>query len=740
MSDYIDIEGLTLTGNGEDYATALGLHGERFTRQDFISLLSSKALTDIGLHNIFTGPLGRHFFSIFPPTYIVHVVPDGYDYKYRTTDQVEWSYYAAGCTERECRELLARDTAPTPNHRLYKKVLAAQICLSQLQSVQSTILVTPSQSRAPKHGTYTVITEQQEQLAYLAGINEDIVIDLEWTIEERELISIQITPLTEGGKSQFRQAYLSTFNYTAGRGHTANAVYGKALTNLFHRYNSDERTIVLHNAKADINQFYGGDPLDLFGLNIHDTILMAYVAGEHELGLKELTKNLLHKPVMTLPKDLHLQPLDVQVQYGMADVENTRDLYWILKKKLEDTNQWHVYNDIERPLVPMIASMEKFGSPLDKEQIAKLHDEFSLVEQALRSHVWALDRLDIQDDKQQRVYITNHLGYDIGTLDKRVLSTIAGDWMDTLLGYRSIRTLRRNFLGAHQNNSALTEGDYYAYPTFNQAGRDTESGSWRNAPATGRLSSANPNFQNQPRELRDCFVAPLGYRLVSLDYSALELRVAASVSQDPVMLSVLNSGGDIHQFMADAITKATGVLTHRRVGKNSNFNLRYGGGGDMLVTISAKERSVLPYELAEKIVEVDHSTYTGYWDWYERTVDSARRLGYSETIEGRRRYNADLNSRDNTRRAHAERAAANMVVQGTAADVIKIAMGRLVPVLRFYSAHLAIQAHDELVFWVPDGNADRFLIAAKGVMESVEISGIRLKVEGNVGNNWATAK
>lgn len=734
--EYIDIEGLTLTGDGEKYATALALRGQYITRDEALRTLyitQGIVAKTSGYDEVFTSPTGRHFFSIFPPTLLVHVVPDGYDYKYRTDNIDEWSYYAAGCTERECRELLARDTAPTPAHRLYGKFLQAKVWQKNLRSVRSTVLDSPLR----QHSDITVITELENQLKYLTSIDYDVVIDLEWTIDKRELISIQCTALD--ALSTIRATYLATYAHTRGRPN-ANDNWNRGLTHLLKRLNSLGKKVVLHNAKADINQFYEGDPLDLFSLNIHDTILMAYVAGEQELGLKELTKNVLKRPVMALPKDLHLQPLDVQVKYGIADVENTRDLYWVLKRKLEETNQWDVYDNIERPLVPIIASMEKFGSLLDVKQLKHLHEQFSYVEEALRSHVWAKTRLDISDDKQQRAYIQKNLGYDIGSLDKRVLSSISGDWMDTLLGYRNMRTLRRNFLGKHIAQAHSSLGEYYAYPTFNQAGRDTETGSWRNAPATGRFSSANPNFQNQPRELRDCFVPPSGHELVSLDYSALELRVAAAVSQDPVMLAILNAGDDIHAFMQSRILEETGIKVTRTGAKNANFNLRYGGSGDMLVTIAAKERAFLPYEVAEKIVEVDRNTYQGYWKWYEGVVDSARKNGYSESLWGRRRYNADLNSRDNTRRAHAERAAANMVVQGTAADIIKIAMRRLVPVIQTYAAHLAIQVHDELVFWVPDANVSKFLQAAKAIMESVELPGIKLKVEGNAGRNWAEAK
>ena len=740
--EYVDIEGLTLTGDGEKYATALALRGSRINRDEILrTLTTTPRLNDntIGYKEIFTGPAGKHFFSIFPPTVLVHVVPDGYDYKYRTDNVDEWSYYAAGCNEREVKELLARDGPPSKTHRLRGRYDDSLRWRERLLAVRSSGVV--SDRPTTVNSSFHIITERQEQLEYLNNINEDIVLDLEWTIDKRELISIQITELAHLSDTRSCGAYLPTFAYTRVGSdlYTYNSKsYGLALSSVFKRSTRDGYKIVLHNAKADINQFYEGDPLDLFGLNIHDTILMAYVAGEHELGLKELTKNLLKRPVMSLPNKLENQPIEVAAHYGMADVENTRDLYWLLKNKLEDTGQWDVYDKIERPLVPMIASMEKYGSPLDTIELQRLHDEFALEEEQIVESVQLEDGLDISDDKQQHDYLIKHIGYDTGTLDKRVLSRIPGEPVSRLLHYRSVRTLRRNFLAKHLSTASTIDGDYYAYPTFNQAGRDTDSG-WRNAPATGRLSSANPNFQNQPRGIRGCFIAPRGFSLVSLDYSALELRVAASVSGDETMLSILNSGGDLHNFMRDRILEETGIEVTRTTAKNANFNLRYGGQADMLMTITAKERAFLDYETAEAIVQVDRNTYTGYWKWYEGVVDSARRTGYSETLWRRRRHNADLQSRDSTRRAHAERAATNMVVQGTAADIVKLAMAKLCYAHRYYGAHLAITVHDELVFWVPEANASKFLQAAKGIMESIQIPNTKLLVEGKAGRAWADA-
>lgn len=472
---------------------------------------------------------------------------------------------------------------------------------------------------------------------------------------------------------------------------------------------------------------------------------MAYVAGEQELGLKELSDKRLGRKAIPLPGRLEEQPIEVSARYGAAgDTRNTLDLYHLYKNKLLETEQWDVYDKIERPIVPLIASMEKYGIPLDIKEVQRLRDEFWDKEEAIRLRVLAQSGHDFSDDNEQRRYISDN-GFHSSSLDKRVLNKLraaGADWLDPLLEYRELRTVRRGFLDKHLQQSDFEQSiqqSVYLFPGFNQAGRDAGSGGWKNAPATGRLSSSGPNLQNQPRSIRSCFTAPPGHVLVSLDYSALELRLAAAISLDEVMLNVFRTGGDLHQYMRETILAATSIDVGRPTSKTANFNLRYGGQADMLVTIAAKEGAHLTYELAEQIVRLDKSTYSGYWDWFNKCVAMARSRGYSSTLNGRRRYNPDLSSTDQIKRGHAERAAANMVIQGTGADIIKLAMSRMVPILRYFKAHLALQVHDELVFWVPEDVADRFVIAAKGIMESVQIPELKLAVEGGKGKRWSDA-
>ena len=185
--------------------------------------------------------------------------------------------------------------------------------------------------------------------------------------------------------------------------------------------------------------------------------------------------------------------------------------------------------------------------------------------------------------------------------------------------------------------------------------------------------------------------------------------------------------------MREEIERSTGVDVGRPTAKTANFNLRYGGSADMLVTIAAKQQAFLDYSMAKAVVDLDRKTYAGYWKWFDNTVQRAERDRVSSSLNGRKR------SFKNKLTEHDKRAAANMVIQGTAADIIKLATGKLGPMLLYFKAHLAIQVHDELVFWVPEGVVDRFIAAAKGIMESIPLPHLKLTVEGGAGNTWAEA-
>jgi DNA polymerase-1 len=263
--------------------------------------------------------------------------------------------------------------------------------------------------------------------------------------------------------------------------------------------------------------------------------------------------------------------------------------------------------------------------------------------------------------------------------------------------------------------------------------------------ATGRLSSTGPNLQNIPvrtedgRRIREAFIAPRGYTLVSADYSQIELRILAHLSKDRQLTEAFLEGKDIHVQTAAAIYQSAPELVTnemRRAAKTINFGLMYGMG-----PINLARQLGISFSNAQKFIEVYFSQFPNVKHYLDSTVERARARGYTETMFGRRRYLPELNSDNHNIRTGAERIAINTPIQGTAADIIKIAMidiaGSMLKVNQ--RAKMLLQVHDELVFEVPLAGADVFAKwAAKKMNSAIKLS-VPLKVDTGIGENWSEA-
>lgn len=726
---YVDILGLSATPS-ERYADLLQLDGPRLrTPAERLNLL--RQLREGSGVVVYTGPLGAPYWSLASHEVKVRVAPDDYDYEPRVTNAREWSYLAAGCEPLVASALAIRNKPLTPRHGLYAREQAASAFLEALESVPAPSPLVVEQFPVE------IIHDRAEQLRFMDSLTGFVAVDGEWDPDHgNDLIAFSVSDAD-------RNFYLPVqyAGYAAGWAGELRQAFGRLL---------DRGTpCVFHNAKADIETQYMGDLLRLSGKPIDDTLVMAYLVGEPELALKTLSRKLLDRDPTDYPGNLNALPLALGARYACADTRNTYDLYGLLRRRLEETGQLSVYESIERPLVPIIASMERNGSPLDVGELYRMQSEIATTEEGIRGLAWARWRRDLGSDKDTRLLMADMLGYDPGTLDQRVLSLIQDPWMDVVLGFRKLRTLRRNFLDSYidQWKQSGYPSDFRLFASFNQAGNsDTLTGrSFKRAPRTGRLSSARPNLMQVPRELRSVFSAPPDEVFWSFDFSQLEIRLAAGISRDPAMLGELRKpDGDIHGLMRAKIHEAVGMDVGRPVAKQANFNLRYGSlehpDSDVLVSILAKERAFIAKSMADQIVQVDRNLYAGYWDWVRSTLATAKQRGYSETIKGRRTYYADLDSPDPYFRGHAERAAVNLVIQGSASDVVKEAMVRVVPILRHFGAKIRIQVHDELCGSVSRAVAEPFKQAVLAVMQSIEVPGLHLAVSGGYGTNWGEAK
>jgi DNA polymerase I len=299
-----------------------------------------------------------------------------------------------------------------------------------------------------------------------------------------------------------------------------------------------------------------------------------------------------------------------------------------------------------------------------------------------------------------------------------------------VLEYRQLTKLKSTYVDALP--ALLNSGTGRLHTTFDQTGT-----------ATGRLSSANPNLQNIPirtevgREIRAAFTAAPGYLLVAADYSQIELRLLAHYSKDPLLVEAFRRGDDIHTLTASQVFGVPPLMVtadHRRQAKVVNFGIVYGLSAFGL----SQNLGIEPSE-AKKFIESYFEKYRGVRTFIDRTLDETRREGRVRTLFGRVRPIPDINSKNFNLRGFAERTAVNTPLQGTAADLIKLAMIRIDAMIRErgLKSKMTLQVHDELVFEVPEDEVDGMRSLVREQMENVHPSlSVPLMVEIGVGKNW----
>ncbi len=731
---YLDLPGLSRHPSA-DYAAALELGDPKWVADQHSRIDLLRRLRAGAGVTVYTGPEGAAFWQPVSIEVKVRVVPDGTDLDERCDPDIAWALGAVGLSETEAAILARRAKPPTVRHRAYDAWQRAEALLAAVQEPSPAVPVIVEAFHAE------AVLDPAAQCALLDAVVRYaplVALDWEWDIETQDPLGLAVATADRNWYLPVKAA-----DYESGHGELLREAFARAVRS---------GTTVLHNAKADLQTQYAGDLLALSGRPINDTLVMAYLVGSHvtgpDLGLKPLTRALLGRDPMDYPKGRSFAdlPLATAVRYaGGGDARNTYDLYGELRPLLRD--QWSVYTDIERPVTPIIAGMERAGQPADPKAIRRLHDDFRAMEEAIRALWWAQEHLDIAKDKETRTLIERWVGYDPGSCAQDALAKITDPRMDSILAYRRIRHRRRAFLAKHLERwERAGLPDVLALRTsFNQAGGADphDPRSFRRAPRSGRISSSGEagNLQNQPGDIRAIFTGPPGTLFWALDYSGLEIRIAAARSQDPAMVATLAAGGDLHDDFRLRIAELTGVDVPRGVAKQGNFNAQYGGYADQLGSILAKQRAHLPRETLVAMADAHRTAYAVYHAYGERVVAEARgNGGYSETLWGRRRYDPDINAFDDRVRGHAERALINHTIQGTAADILKKAMVLAVPILRHFDAHLSLQVHDELAGWVTEEAAEPFIAAMRAVMESVRLPGLGLAVEGGVGRTWEDAK
>jgi DNA polymerase I-like protein with 3'-5' exonuclease and polymerase domains len=789
---FIDVAGLTTTADPEVLISALNLQGERIEESERLPLLA-RLQHGAGVV-ILTGPEGAAFWSIVSPEVKVRVMPDDVEYNERVAADSGWAYRAVGFDAAASNVLLKRKTPlPAKDRRFRNWLRAGRLLQGLVQLGECEPLI--SEDFPAKRWT---VDEGQ------AILDSDalLVVDGEWDIGTGNPTGVALGDAAEAG---YVPVWASDYR---PEGNDPDAPHpesgGQQIRNFVTCRLDSGLSTIMHGGRADLNALYTGNPLDLVGkAELDDTMVMAYLCGEPLLALKELTRKYLRRDPVDFPGNLSELPVALGTRYAAADARNTYDLYSVFGRTLAERNQWGVYREIERPLVPVIAAMERQGVPLDIDEVKRLYRDFVAIEQGVRYAILDHYGLDVAQDNgktlesnQARQFVALVRGADPGTLDQRVLTMFPEGEIDLLLLHRRSRTVRRNFLGrALRYHHAITHpqserrlfkakqrftakgqltdwGQYLAwkqqwealddkslfryFPRFNQAGSmDQEN---RAAPRSGRLSSSGPNFQNQTRNIRSIYVPPAGHVWWSFDYSGLELHIAAAVSGDKEMRRILDEKcpeprddgscphkpkhGDLHGYLQYQVQAMTGQMYDRAVVvKPFNFMELYGGSPAKGVEIVAKSRNYITLEVAQQIDAGHHAAFPDFWEWRGGLLVLNRNRGYGETIFGRRRYIPEYRSRDSERQSYADRAGANHVIQGTASDIVKMAMVLVVPILLKYGAHMCAQVHDELDGWIKqDADLPAFKREMEDALTSIPLpGGVKLKVEGGFGPTWGDA-
>ena len=512
---------------------------------------------------------------------------------------------------------------------------------------------------------------------------------------------------------------------------------------------------VAHNAKYDLTV------LQRHGLDVHgrvaDTMIMAWLINpsRRRLGLKELAFNefgiemteiteLIGKGRQQITMDM--VSVAQAAPYAAADVTVTLRLYDHLLPQLRSRDLERLFWDIEMPLVPVLIAMERHGVLVDVEFLNELSRRLTKRLLEIEEEIYRLVgyRFNVNSTQQLSDVLFGTLGLPATGLRKTksghystaasVLEKLRGRHpvVDLVLEQRQLQKLLSTYINSLPRMVNPETGRIHT--DFNQTGAET-----------GRLASNSPNLQNIPirteigRLIRKAFIAPAGHVLLAADYSQVELRILAHVSGDPTLIRAFKEGRDIHAHTASLvygvpIDQVTPQM--RRVAKMTNFAISYGVTGHGLA-----ERTDMTREEATAFIAEYFRTYPKVKEYIERVKREVREKGYVQTLLGRRRYFPELlpdSGVSRTLRQAAERAAINHPIQGTAADIIKIAMIRLHRRLRDAGLRSAmiLQVHDELVLEVPQSEVETVIPIVRDAMENAYTLIVPLKVDIEIGPNW----
>lgn len=475
-----------------------------------------------------------------------------------------------------------------------------------------------------------------------------------------------------------------------------------------------------------------------FSGGLFDLMLAAYLLnptrGSHSLS--EVASDYCD---ITLPEASQVSKVDLLCMEACT----VQSLVPVLTEALKTHELESLMNDVEMPLLPILAEMELCGIAVDADWLVKLSETLGERIKLLEQEIYGLAgcEFNIGSPKQLQVILFEKLGLPSAKKTKTGYSTDAETLaalvtvhpvVGKILDYRELTKLKSTY--ADSLPSLIDPETGRVHTSLNQA-----------ITATGRLSSSDPNLQNIPirseigREIRRAFVASPGNVLLSADYSQIELRILAHESDDPALVYAFQHDEDLHSKTAMGLfsVEASGVTPEmRRQAKTVNFAVIYG-----MSDYGLSRDLNIPVGVAKTYIESYFREYPGVKTYASKVLTDARECGYVKSLYGRRRYMPELNSSNRNLREFAERAAVNMPIQGSAADIVKIAMIRVDKMIAWegLKARMLLQVHDELVFDVPEEELDRLIPIVRSSMEGVCQLRVPLKVEMKAGKDWCTA-
>ncbi len=522
-------------------------------------------------------------------------------------------------------------------------------------------------------------------------------------------------------------------------------------------FDDPKRTLVFHNAKYDLPVLarHGLAPegLDKQG-KLVDTMIAAYLAnsGDRAVSLDDLAlRHFGHAmiPIESLigkgkaQKSFADTPQQEAATYGAEDADFTLQLWLHYEKELRDKDLEKLFHEIEMALVPVLVEMEGKGVAVDIGALQSLSQDLTREIQRLEKEIHELagHEFNVNSTQQLQQVLFEELGLKAGKKTKTGYSTDVDvlqkleeshPIVGKLLDYREMNKLRGTYV---ETLPTQADAQHRIHTSYSQV-----------IAATGRLSSINPNLQNIPirtelgRKIRGCFVAAPGRLLLCADYSQIELRLLAHLSGDPALKEAYQKNLDIHARTAAALYGvAEDAVTSdmRRAAKVVNFGVLYGMGAHRLAG-----QLKIPYAEAKRFIENYFATYARVDLFSRETVEQARRCGYVETLAGRKRYLPDLLSDSRMMNENAERIAVNTPIQGSAADLIKIAMIRIHRRLQKEKlpCDMLLQVHDELVFEVDPDRIEEAAALVRHEMEHAMELSVPLVVDIGHGRNWLEAK